>query len=296
MSVDAALPQLLFAEISQRYADVLRVGSIKLNGVEVCWSTMGSTDEQLEAFSSAFRHSLRQLPEVYGLEDTTLSQATYWFCKVVSINYALSYVLDAVKAKFGDGCCIRTSDSAGRTLVEYTVEVLPNHTMRVRMGWREKGNIMYCDPRTARKKLKGTLSSLVTDFSLPPDPGFSPTYHLYMKVKRSYKQKLFSKVSGLMRRSRKSNQDETLVLDSPLHACSKLSMESTSCSACSTEAPPSFHSDDLSFVGDLPRENSMESSDSVPLHMCVAGRSVEIHGHASTPSVTSEVFCQEILV
>jgi hypothetical protein len=257
MTVDVELPQPLSAEITQQYADVLRVGSIRLNGVEVGWSTIGSTDEQLKAFSSAFWNALRKLPDTYGLEDTTLSQATYWFCKVVSINYALSDVLDIVKSKFGEGCCIRTSDNAGRTLVEYIVEVLPDHTMQVSMAWRDKGNIIYCDPRTARKTVKGTMSSLVTDFALPPDPAFSPTYHLHMKTKRSYKQKLFSKVSGLVRKSRQRHQEETLALDSPLRSCSSLSPASTS-SVCSTEAPPSLRSDCTSFGSDFPGENILD--------------------------------------
>jgi len=76
------------------------------------------------------------------------------FCKVVSINYVLCEVLQIVKEKVGKECSINTT---GRGL-DYCVEMQPDHIMRVHLTWKEKGNIMHCDPRTAKKQVKGTLS------------------------------------------------------------------------------------------------------------------------------------------
>lgn len=241
MTVDRGLPPDLAAEILHRYADVLRVGRLILNGSEVCWSTSGSTESQLEALSTSFSKSLKDLPEVRDLEDSILSRVVYWFCKVVSINYALSDVLDVVKSKLGEGCSIMSSGHSGRRCVEYNVEVLPDRKMRAFISWQQKGNVVYCDPRTAKKKVKGTLSSLVTEFPLPPEHDFTPTYRLHLKEKRSRKQKMISKMSSLLVKQRPHHYDESLVLDSPLHSCKSMwGTMSTSTHAhtnCSSETP-----------------------------------------------------------
>jgi len=243
--MDVAVPQPLAEEIVQQYADVLRVGRVLVNGSEVCWSTSGSTPSQLEAFSVAFCRALRSLPESQGLEDAVLHQAVYWFCKIVSINYVLCEVLHVIKEKVGKECSIRTSGHGGRSIVDYCVEVQPDHLMRVHLTWKEKGNIIHCDPKTARKKVKGTLSSLETVFPIPPNECFTPTYSLNLNVKKSYKEAIVSKVAWMAKNKKqrqRCREGECIYPDSPLHSSSSSFLESAS-TACSTEQPCSLSSE-----------------------------------------------------
>jgi hypothetical protein len=269
LSTDTAVPQFLAEEIVQQYADVLRVGCVKVNGAEVCWPTSGSTRSQLKAFSEAFSGVLRKLPETKGLEDVILSHAVYWFCKVVSINYVLCQVLQLVKSKVGKECSISTSGRGGRSIVDYCVEVQSDNTMRVRLVWKEKRNIVHCDPKTARKEVRGTLSMLAVDIPMRPSPCFTPVYTLDMKVKRSYKQKMISKMTP-WRNTRRCSSDNVYV-DAPLQSCSSSFMEAST--SYGTEAPSSFTS--FSEVDSITsRDNSWDlpspcSSLSSPLHFAV---------------------------
>jgi hypothetical protein len=275
VAVDVVVPQPLAEEILQRYADVLRVGRVLVNGCEVCWSTSGSTAIQLEAFSAAFCAALRKLPESQGLEDAVLWQAVYWFCKVVSINYVLCEVLHLVKDKVGKDCSIRTSDSRGRSILDYAVQVQPDHSMCVQLSWREKDNVIYCNPKTAQKKVKGTLSLLKTEFPLPPSPCFTPTYSLSLKVKRSRKSTLISKVACIAKSQRRLT-GESLFVDSPLHSSSTLNLEAWC--ACSTEAP--------SLTSDL-SVDSMFDDDSWDAPSPSSSREISSPLHMQTYSVTA---------
>jgi len=227
----AAVPQPLAEEILKQYADVLRVGRVKVNGSEVCWATSGSTPSQLEAFSAAFCGALRKLPELQDLEDTVLCQAVYWFCKVVSINYVLCEVLQVVKKKVGKECSINTAGRGGHWL-DYCVQVQPNQTMQVHLSWKGKGNIVHYDPELGRKSVQGTISSLVTEFAMPPSPCFSPTYTLHMKSKQSYKQRMISKLARL---SKKQDRQSGICVsvDAPLHYSSAVNFDVIS--SCSTD-------------------------------------------------------------
>jgi len=235
------VPQPLAAEILQQYADVLRVGRVIVNGAEVCWSTAGSTASQLKAFSEAFCEALRKLPESQELEDAVLSQAVYWFCKVVSINYVLCEVLQVVKAKVGKECSISTSSRGGRSIVDYCVEVRPDEMMRVHLVWSEKGNIVHCDPITSKKTVKGTLSSLATEFPIRASACYIPSYSLHMKVNKSYKQKMISKVTCVAK-GRRRQSGECVFIETPLHSSSPLSLDAGT--ICSTEAPSCLTSED----------------------------------------------------
>mmetsp|Transcript_69906 Transcript_69906/g.158661 ORF Transcript_69906/g.158661 Transcript_69906/m.158661 type:complete len:296 (+) Transcript_69906:53-940(+) len=215
MVADVILPLPLAADILWHYADVLRVGRVRVNGKEVLWNTCDSTREQLRGFSTAFIGALRQLPELSGVEDSVLCEAAYWFCKVVSINYAFSEVLELVKQKVGTMCSIRTCGDAGMSLVDYCVEVQPGCLMRVYITWRGKGNIVHCDPATAKKRVRGTLSQLETVFALPPEAGFAPTYRLRLKLKRSRTSRLLSAVACAVSGKRRS-AIEMMALEDPL--------------------------------------------------------------------------------
>merc|ERR1712008_52829 len=178
-------------EIVRRYADVLRVGSMEVNSQKIMWNAKTSTEGQLRSFSDALFNRLRQLPELIRASDEVLRQSTYWVCKAVSINYALAEVLMLVRRKTGCMCTIETEDRAGG-MVNYAINVRPDHMVHLRLSWRRKNNIVYRDPRTASRKVKGTLSCVETKFPLPPVKRFAPAYRLHMKFKRSLAAKFAS--------------------------------------------------------------------------------------------------------
>mmetsp|Transcript_52080 Transcript_52080/g.134299 ORF Transcript_52080/g.134299 Transcript_52080/m.134299 type:complete len:285 (+) Transcript_52080:30-884(+) len=185
MDAGITLPQPLAEEILWQYADVLRVGHLRLNGREIRWDTSASNLQQLQSFCKEFVGGFRQLEPLASWEDAVLCRAVHWFCKVVSINYVLSEVLDLLRQTLGAQCAIRTTGDRGASLVEYSAEVRPDCSMRICVSFKGKGNIICCDPATRKKQIRGTLSSLETEFPLPPGIGFSPEYHLQMTLKGS---------------------------------------------------------------------------------------------------------------
>jgi len=195
MDAGITLPQPLAEEILWQYADVLRVGQLRLNGQEIQWDTSASNHQQLQSFCKAFVGGLRQLVPLASREDTVLCHAVHWFCKVVSINYVLSEVLDLLRQTLGAQCAIRTTGDRGASLVEYSAEVRPDCSMRICVSFKGKGNIICCDPSTGKKQIKGTLSSLETEFPLPPGIGFSPEYHLQMTLKGSRTSQFVQRVA-----------------------------------------------------------------------------------------------------
>lgn len=196
-------------EILCQYADVLRVGSMVVNNHIIRWETNTSTKGQLQSFSVAFFNHLRHLPELCRASDEVLRQSTYWVCKAVSINYALAEVLMLVSRKAGCMCTIETEDTSGG-LVTYAIEVLTDQMVHMRLCWHRKNNIVYHDPRTGSKKVKGTLSSVETVFPLPPVQSFTPVYRLHMNFKRS----LLAMTCKCMRK--KQNEAETLLIEDTL--------------------------------------------------------------------------------
>ncbi|CAK0849408.1 unnamed protein product [Prorocentrum cordatum] len=136
------------------------------------------------------------MPELANLSDDVIKRAVYWFCKAVSINYALMEVLLLIKEKVGAMCTIETRDDEGG-LVTYSADVSgepPSQVMRVRMAWRSGNNIVYRDPLSSEKKVKGTISCLETEFGLPPPQKFAPAYRLQMKLRKSLAQRFAKKV------------------------------------------------------------------------------------------------------
>mmetsp|Transcript_132366 Transcript_132366/g.264017 ORF Transcript_132366/g.264017 Transcript_132366/m.264017 type:complete len:427 (+) Transcript_132366:31-1311(+) len=210
------LPSPVTQEILRRYADVLRVGSVHVNGQVVRWDTRTSTEGQLWNFSEALFNRLRQLPELSKASDEVLHQATYWVCKAVSINYALMEVLLLVRRKAGCMCTIETADDLG-CLVTYAIEVRPDQMVHIRLCWRGKNNIVYRDPLTASRKVKGTLSCMETEFPLPPVKRFAPCYRLHMKFKRSLPAKFASTMTCKDVR-RKQGVAETVLIEDPLYS------------------------------------------------------------------------------
>lgn len=181
-----ALPQSVAAEILHHYADVLRRGSLRVNGVLVSWdaSLQRLPEERLDGFSSALSKAMRAVPEVGQLADESFcGGAAYWICKALSINYAMSEVLHMVKRKVGRACSIESwSGQGAQNKAEYSIEIRSGPSLLVGISWCCSGNLVACDPLTAEKEVKGTISRIETEFSLPPPCGFTPAYHVEMEV------------------------------------------------------------------------------------------------------------------
>jgi len=180
----APLPQSLSAdEVLRRYADVLRVGGLRVNGEWVQWSTDTSTELQLEGFCDALVAKLQQLPVLVGVEKAQLRQAAHWFCKAVSINYVLIEVLLLLRERTGVLCTVETRSQKGEGLVEYSLDVLPGQVLRAALTWTGMDNIVHFDPERDVRRVMGTLTNMETEFAWPPAPGFTPCYSLQMKLK-----------------------------------------------------------------------------------------------------------------
>mmetsp|Transcript_117828 Transcript_117828/g.367151 ORF Transcript_117828/g.367151 Transcript_117828/m.367151 type:complete len:458 (+) Transcript_117828:116-1489(+) len=216
------LPPGAAREVLHRYADLLRVGRLTVNGVETKWDTNTSSELQLRGFCVALDARLRELlPDTAEGRPAALRVAPYWILKAVSINYALIEVVLMVRRRVGVLCTIETRQEGGGALVTYGVEVRPGPSLRVSLTWRKGNNIVYRDPRTAQTKVKGTLGSLSTEFRLPPEPGEVPAYHLDMRLRRSLAAKVASRLAcagGDVRRQHSLHLDEPLSSDGLLEA------------------------------------------------------------------------------
>jgi len=239
----SSLPRPLVEDILRKYADVLRVGHIDVNGTTIRWDTQDASNEaQLHRFCNALIAAFKNLREAKGFQEDALHEAVYCVCKAVSINYVLSDVLQTVSQRVGEPCSIETCRKDGSSMVSYSVEVLDMQRLQVRMHWHGRGNIFSCNRTTAKKKVRGTISALETEFSLPLLSEFVPTYQLAWKLKRSTIQRIVSTLacSATPRRNRsagvtasllgpashrrgsdmmRSGMTETLLLDAPLRHC-----------------------------------------------------------------------------
>jgi len=216
------LPPAVSQEILRRYADVCRVGRITLNGAEVCWNTACSTESQLGNFCQSFHgHLVKACPELAASEPAALRFAPYWFCKAVSINYALIEVVLMVKRRVGVLCTIETREDRGSGLVEYHVEIRAGNVMCISLVWKKADNIVHCDPHTAKRQVKGTLPYLETWFRLPPVEDFTPAYSFQLRLKRTIAQKASSSLTSTLAcgaDKRKVTPMETISIDEPLRS------------------------------------------------------------------------------
>lgn len=232
-----ALPPEVSEEILRWYADILRVGRIRVNGAEAAWNTDTSTELQLQGFCAALFERLSAiLPEVANREPATLCLAAYWLCKSVSINYALIEVLLMVRRRVGVLCTIETREQGGDTLVEYNVDVLPGPSMRVSLAWRRGENIVYCNPVTAEHQVKGSLSLIATEFRLPPDPNYVPSYTLKMRLHRSLASNLMSRIVCGGRKAR-CDSEAAIEVDGPLWS-SEQAMSAAASSSLEADGTP----------------------------------------------------------
>lgn len=220
-TVDFELPRRLSEEVLRQYADVLRVGRMRVGCETVSWDTQLSSADQLQSFCQAIAVALQRVPELSGLGDDVLAQASYWLCKVFSINYALVEVLAFVRGRVGPMCSIKTCGDDGASLVDYSVEVVPETgSLRAAMTWRLAGNVVQCVPKRVRPKVRGTLSCLETEFPVPPEFGYTPVYRVHSRFQGDSKSsiRLLPRLGcfGARTQRKKQRSPASIVLDAPL--------------------------------------------------------------------------------
>mmetsp|Transcript_82494 Transcript_82494/g.231370 ORF Transcript_82494/g.231370 Transcript_82494/m.231370 type:complete len:295 (+) Transcript_82494:113-997(+) len=247
MAEQVHLPPELAEEVLCQYADVLRVGCVTVNDERISWDNGTSNDAQLQGFCDSFVGALRRLPQLEGVPDSDLIQAAHWFCKSVSINYALAELLALLQMRIGEQmgavCSVRTCGPDGRVLVEYSLRVTPERRMVVRVSWRGTGNIICCNPRTAKKNISGTLTYVETEFPIPLEGAFRPTYSIRMRLKKSRSSQLMSKVVSTFY-GRKRAQLEEVSPHAPLRSPSSVSTSASVSGASSQSTSTAGNSDE----------------------------------------------------
>lgn len=281
------LPAVLADEILRSYADVLRVGRLTLNGSPLHWNHSAANTTQLADFSSTFVGALGRLPELDGVKETDLHQIVHLFCKAVSINYALSELLmllqNRLGARLGGVVSVRTSGPDGGALVDYDVRVSSQRRVQVKVLWRGTGNIICCNPRTAKRSVQGTMRSVETEFPIDLDHQFTPTYRIAMQLKRSRSAQVLSALACAT--SARQPSTEEVSPTAPLRPngseCSPGSERST---ACGTVA----HS--CSDCSELEAESSEAVNLCIPLSL--EARAVKTPPvSAGEPQAVGNAFC-----
>lgn len=147
------LPPAVGAEILQRYKDILRVGLLTWGDENVSWDTTVPESQQL----------------------------------ALSINFILADLLMVLQQKVGVMCSIETTGSVAMDqLASYSAEVVPSFegpSLKVRISWGAKDNLVHRTPGSGKRQVKGTVSRLETRFAVPPAADFLPTYTCEMALK-----------------------------------------------------------------------------------------------------------------
>merc|ERR1719330_1997011 len=113
-----------------------------------------------------------------------------------------------------DMCSIRTSGDEGQSLVGYAVDVRPGNMLRAQLTWRSRGNIVSCNPKTAARKVRGTLFHVETEFPLELGRNFVPTYRFHADLKCSLATRMANALSSAL--CTRVTAMETLCPDAPL--------------------------------------------------------------------------------
>jgi len=292
----SSLPPAVNQEVLRRFADLLRVGRLNLNGHVVSWETDTSTECQLQGFCACVCSNLRELlPELAQKDPMALRLAPYWLLKSVAINYALIEVVLMIRQRVGVFCTIETREEGGGPLVEYGVDVLPGPALRVSLTWSRGDNIIYRDPRIGTKKVKGSFTKLSTEFQLPPNPGVIPAYTLQMQLRRSLASKVVSKLA--CGGGDAHNASNFISVEEPLRSDSELEVPTESCTHPENVeeeilvvpgTPLAVKAGTRGIVGNPFLQNfSPEGSDQLVGHLCV--RKMRIRGLSKT-SARSDVY------
>eukprot|EP00450_Noctiluca_scintillans_P001723 CAMPEP_0194488530 /NCGR_PEP_ID=MMETSP0253-20130528/8419_1 /TAXON_ID=2966 /ORGANISM="Noctiluca scintillans" /LENGTH=348 /DNA_ID=CAMNT_0039328905 /DNA_START=74 /DNA_END=1120 /DNA_ORIENTATION=- len=179
----SALPSAIASAILASYADIVRVGKLDLNGEELTWDTHGTTEQQLNRLASRLFDELRNHSASAQARDVDLHQAIFYICKSVSFNYALFSFMLQLYETTGYMSTIETTDREG-LLVNFDIDATQWPQVSTSILWRRGDNILQVDPALGTRVVRGSLSMLSTEFSVPPPPNFIPQYDAKMSIKR----------------------------------------------------------------------------------------------------------------
>eukprot|EP00929_Paragymnodinium_shiwhaense_P020369 TRINITY_DN13602_c0_g1_i4.p1 TRINITY_DN13602_c0_g1~~TRINITY_DN13602_c0_g1_i4.p1 ORF type:complete len:380 (+),score=101.33 TRINITY_DN13602_c0_g1_i4:75-1214(+) len=170
--------------ISQKYADILRVGRMKLNNEIIEWP--GSVDEKIQEFQTAWVAGVKANLMTKSFDDISLLRFGYLYCKLVSINFVIADVMAVLQKKTGVMCSVETVDpKSGAHLAEFGASIVPGPQLKAWVAWPGQDNIIHRDPKKGQRVVKGTLSRLETRVKLPIEPGVVPDYTLKMMLKKA---------------------------------------------------------------------------------------------------------------
>ncbi|KAF4655919.1 hypothetical protein FOL47_009223 [Perkinsus chesapeaki] len=196
-------------EILNKYADLLRVGELWINGQPTRWQTGGFGKEGwFDHFELAFRARLRELERAglvppCGLADEIT--LIYWVCKLTSINYCLWEICSYIRESLEKSRMIilETFDPVDPTesILVYSLTLVGAATGSICMSWTKGNNIMYVN-RHGERKCKGTVKTIETQVPLrllddSDVETFKPIYDVDMEliVNRGLGDKIASRLN-----------------------------------------------------------------------------------------------------
>mmetsp|Transcript_10422 Transcript_10422/g.23569 ORF Transcript_10422/g.23569 Transcript_10422/m.23569 type:complete len:390 (-) Transcript_10422:9-1178(-) len=190
-------------EVVRLYNDVLRTGSLVINGEAAKWDTDTTTELQLKNFCNVFWQRLRCIDKLACLDWDTIQETAYWFCKAVSVSYLPMVEL---LREVGATSIGKASQEAGSGLMQYSLDVTNDiePALLATMRWQGSGgNLMTVNLTSGDKEVKGQLRQLQTSFPVPVGRSYRPTYEfdLHFPVP-ACNRGFFSKLIGQHRRAR----------------------------------------------------------------------------------------------
>mmetsp|Transcript_20790 Transcript_20790/g.37871 ORF Transcript_20790/g.37871 Transcript_20790/m.37871 type:complete len:393 (-) Transcript_20790:52-1230(-) len=190
-------------EVVRLYNDVLRTGSLVIDGEAVRWDTNTTTELQLRNFCDVFWRRLRGIDKLSSLDWDTLQETAYWFCKAVSVSYLPMVEL---LREVGATSIGKASEEAGVDLMQYSLDVTNDiePALLATMRWKGSGgSLMTVNLTSGDKEVKGQLRQLQTSFPVPVGRSYRPTYEFDLHFPAPAASKgFFSKLLGARRRAR----------------------------------------------------------------------------------------------
>jgi len=171
------------------YVDIARVGKLLLNGSLLAWNVTGCIEADIDSFCFSFKDQLKRLLPEDCMDDQTCSNIVFLSCKALSANYVLADLMTLLKQLLEvqeNSFASLSTRSCEDVMVDYFVDVLPG-CKRIRAGirWPWTENIVELTP-DGLKVVRGTLSSLQTEFDCLPALGYKPVYEIHLSHKRSF--------------------------------------------------------------------------------------------------------------
>jgi len=175
-------------DTSRDCADIVRTGKLLLNGNLLTWDVTGCMEKDFHSCRDAFLHELRHAFPHYGMDDSTMAEMFRCTCKAPCANYMLIRVVtklrELLQVQEEAFLTLPTVNEDG-VLVEYFVNVNPAcKRLCVGLRWPWTENIVEITPCGSRT-IRGTLTSIQTEFDCPPPRGYKPQYRLCLNLNRS---------------------------------------------------------------------------------------------------------------